>query len=347
MLVVDHDPIHGWNAPEIKPFGPLSLDPTSSCFHYCPCVFEGMKAYLGPNGKPRLFRPQLNMARLLRSAVRSTLPAFDPEAALELIKRLVAQEARWIPNKPYHGLYIRPTIIGTRPSVGVMPTDDYGLFFAVCVPAGPHFVPGTSQPLALLAVEDRVRAWPGGTGAYKMGGNYAPAFESQKDAMRRGYNQNLWLIGENQQICEAGIMNFFAVVRRDDGDVDLITPELDGTILPGITRQSILELADAHTAGRTELPGISPSTKIHTHQRLITLPELRELNTSGKLLEVFACGTAVVVVPIGRIGYKEEDIELPKYIEGYGPVAKGLWERLVAIQEGRFEWEDWSMPCVE
>lgn len=345
MLMVDYDP-SGWNAPEIKPFGPLSLDPTSSCFHYCPCVFEGMKAYLGPDGKPRLFRPELNMARLLRSAVRATLPAFDPAAALELVKRLVAQEARWIPNKPYHGLYIRPTIIGTRPNVGVMPTDDYALFFTVCVPAGPMFKPGSSTPLALLAMEDRVRAWPGGTGAYKLGANYAPAFESQKEAASRGYNQNLWMIGKNQQICEAGIMNFLVVLKREDGSVDLLTPELDGTILPGVTRQSILELAGAHTEGRTELDGILPSTKIHTRETLITLPEVREWNAQGKLLEVFACGTAAVVVPIGRIGINDEDIVFPKYEEGYGPVAKALWQRLVAIQEGRIEWEGWSVPCL-
>ncbi|KAL1658107.1 aminotransferase [Schizophyllum commune] len=345
MLVIEHDPVNGWKDPEIRPYGPLSLDPSSSCFHYCPCVFEGMKAYLGPDGEPRLFRPELNLARLLRSAKRATLPEFDPDALLTLLKRLIAVEARWIPGKPCFSLYIRPTIIGTRPSIGVAPTDDYGMIYIILNPSAPFFLPGVGKPLSFLAVEDRVRAWPGGTGAYKMGGNYAPAFESQKEANARGYDQNLWLIGENRQICEAGLMNFMVVRKREDGDVDLMTPELDGTILPGVTRQSILELADAHTQGRTTLPGLAPTLKIHTHECLITMPEVRQWNADGSLLEVLACGTASIVVPLARVGFEGEDVVFKKYEDGYGPVGKALWQRLVDIQEGRFEWEGWSVPC--
>ncbi|KAG5334683.1 hypothetical protein C0989_003095 [Termitomyces sp. Mn162] len=344
MLVVSYDPVIGWSAPEIKPYGPLSLDPAASCFHYCPNVFEGMKAYLGPDGKPRLFRPKKNMERLLRSAERVALPPFDPDALLVLIKRLVMIDARWIPSKPDHSLYIRPTFIGTRPALGVAASDS-ALLYVILTPTGPYFsTTGKAKGVSLLSVGKTVRSWPGGTGGHKLGLNYAPGFLPQRLAAEQGYEQILWLLGEEQRITEAGSMNFFIVVQRKDGDLDVITPPLDGTILPGITRHSCLELLEAHNS-RAVLPGIPASTKIYTYERTLTMPHVALYFGDGTLLEAFGVGTAVAVAPIGRIGYEGRDLVLPSENVGLGDVGRALLERLIDIQTGRVEFENWSEIC--
>ncbi|RDB27397.1 Branched-chain-amino-acid aminotransferase, mitochondrial [Hypsizygus marmoreus] len=343
MLVMNYEPTAGWSAPEIKPYGPLSLDPACSCFQYCPNVFEGMKAYVGPDGEPRLFRPHKNMERLARSAERVALPPFDTDALLVLIKRLIAIEARWIPAKPGHSLYIRPTIIGTRPALGVAASDS-AMIYVILTPAGLYFK-GDAKGIPILAVGHSVRSWPGGTGGHKLGLNYAPGFLPQKIAAKQGYSQVLWLFGDDSRITEAGAMNFFVVVQRDDGDLDVITPPLDGLILPGLTRASCLELLDAHTQGKTVLPNIPASTRLHTHERILTMHDLIAWSAEGKLLEAFCVGTAVVIAPVGRIGFEGKDIVLPTEDTGLGLVGKGLWERVVDIQGGRYPWEDWSVTC--
>ncbi|KAA1475390.1 branched-chain amino acid aminotransferase II [Dentipellis sp. KUC8613] len=340
MLILSYTPESGWSAPEIKPYGPLSLDPSSSCFQYCPNVFEGMKAYIGPDGKPRLFRPELNMARMEKSAERVALPTFDTDALLVLIKRLVAIDARWIPRSKGCSLYIRPTIIGTRAALGVA-ASNHALLYVIMSPTGPYF--RTPSGISLLGVNEHVRSWPGGTGGYKLGLNYAPCFHPQRLAADKGYQQVLWLIGEN--ITEAGAMNFFAVVKRDDGDLDIVTPPLDGTILPGVTRASVLSLLSAHPA-QTSLPNLSNKTRLHTHERPITMTELAAWSAAGRLLECFVVGTAVVVTPVSRIGWQDRDIALPEYKAVMGPVTAALYERLVDIQEGRVEWQGWSATCV-
>ncbi|KAG6915375.1 hypothetical protein DXG01_011776 [Tephrocybe rancida] len=347
MLVVSYEPETGWSAPEIKPYGPLSLDPAASCFHYCPNVFEGMKAYLGPDGEARLFRPKRNMARLTRSAERVALPPFDEDALLVLIKRLINIDARWIPTKPGHSLYIRPTIIGTRTALGVAASDS-ALLYVILTPTGPYFTTtGKAKGVPLLAVGKSVRSWPGGTGAHKLGLNYAPGFLPQRLAAEQGYDQILWLLGDDQRITEAGSMNFLIVVQRDDGDLDVITPPLDGTILPGLTRLSCLELLDAHTAQKTVLPGIPASQKLHTHERTLTMPEIAGYSEAGTLLEAFGVGTAVAVAPIGRIGYEGRDLVLPSENTGLGDVGRALLERILDIQTGKVEWEDWSETCED
>ncbi|KAH9487398.1 Branched-chain-amino-acid aminotransferase, mitochondrial [Psilocybe cubensis] len=343
MLVVNYDPITGWGIPEIKPYGPLSLDPMSSCFHYCPNVFEGMKAYTGANGEARLFRPDKNMARLARSAERVALPPFDTKAVLELIKKLVEVDARWIPTIPGYSLYIRPTIIGTRAALGVAASDSACLY-VILTPAGPYFR-GTAKGIPLLAVGESVRSWPGGTGGHKLGLNYAPGFLPQRIAAKQGYEQILWLLGDDEKITEVGAMNFFVAVQREDGDVDLITPALDGTILPGITRESTLALADAHTSSKITLPGVPATKKIFTHERPVTMAELAKHVDAGRVLECFGVGTAVLVAPVGRIGWKGRDLVLPVYEGGLGPIGKGLEQTILAIQTGRQEFEGWSVPC--
>ncbi|KDQ51334.1 hypothetical protein JAAARDRAFT_140434 [Jaapia argillacea MUCL 33604] len=372
MMVATYDPINGWSAPEIKPYGPLTLDPASSCFQYCPNVFEGMKAYMGPDGKARLFRPQLNMARMEMSAARVALPLFNSSALLTLIKKLVAIERRWIPTAKGCSLYIRPTIIGTRAALGVA-ASDHATLYILCSPTGPYFrspPPSLSLPtqkpnktVSLLAVSENVRSWPGGTGGFKLGLNYAPGFAVQKVAAEKGYAQVLWLLPEvgeggkvEMKVTEAGAMNFFVVVKRDDGGMDVITPPLDGTILPGLTRASVLSLCRAHTSSPSSspsLPSLPPSLNLHIHERPLTMTQLLSYSSSGTLLEAFGVGTAVIVAPIGKIGYQEEGkvgetvIELPVWESegGLGVVGEALWERIVGIQEGRVEWEGWSVVC--
>ncbi|KAH9856342.1 branched-chain amino acid aminotransferase II [Lenzites betulinus] len=341
MMVVSYDPISGWSTPEIKPYGPLSLDPASSCFQYAPNVFEGMKAYLGPDGQPRLFRPNKNMERMTMSASRVALPSFDTDELMKLIRHLVAIEKRWIPTQKGHSLYIRPTIIGTRPSLGVAASDS-ALLYVICSPTGPYF-PGGTKAISLLAVGESVRAWPGGTGGYKLALNYAPTFKPQQYATKLGYDQCLWLLGD--RITEAGAMNFFVVVRRDDGDLDVYTPPLDGTILPGVTRDSTLALASAHPS-RMVLPGLPASVRLHTSERKLTMADISAWAADGRLLEAFCVGTAVVVAAIGRIGYEGKDIVLPTHEGALGPVGHALYERVTEIQDGKFEWEDWSVLCA-
>jgi len=255
MLYMDFSPESGWSPPEIKPYGPLNLDPACSCFHYCPNAFEGLKvvphshitvknsnapslqAYRGPDGTPRLFRPQLNMERMVRSAERVALPvraavllpipsharpilvnshqAFDADALLTLIRRLVALEERWIPRARGCSLYIRPTLIGTRPSLSVS-ASRHAALYVICSPTGPFIRDASGgRGISLLAMSDQVRAWPGGTGGFKLGLNYAPGIVAKAAAAALGYQQLLWLLGET--VAEAGAMNVFSVFERSDG----------------------------------------------------------------------------------------------------------------------------------
>jgi len=308
-------------------------------FHICGwALIKLFKAYLGPDGKARLFRPELNVARLARSAARVALPSFDEQALLTLIKTLVNVDSRWIPKPHGYSLYIRPTIIGTRASLGVTASDS-AMLFVVLTPTGPYF--RTPAALSLLAVGENVRAWPGGTGGHKLGVNYAPSFLPQQIAAKQGYEQCLWLLGDN--VTEAGAMNFFVILKRDDGDLDIVTPPLDGTILPGLTRASCMALAAAHPS-KTSLPNL-PNIRLHMHERPFTMRDLMQWSAQGKLLEAFGAGTAVIIAPVGRIGFDGKDLVLPQYEGAYGPVSKALWERIVDIQQGKVEWEGWSVPC--
>ncbi|KAF8310904.1 aminotransferase [Cantharellus anzutake] len=331
MLEIDYDPATGWSVPVIKPYASISLDPACSIFHYTPALFEGMKAYLGPSGKPLLFRPGLNMKRMAASTARLALPAFNTAALLILIKKLVVIDKRWIPSLPGYSLYIRPTLIGTRPSLGVAPSS-HAKLFVILSPTGPYF-PSGFKPISLYAEYDAVRSWPGGTGAYKLGINYTPCFQPQAEA--------------NRHITEVGQMNFFIVVKRSDGDLDVITPPLDGTILPGVTRASVIALGSllfsdpALQRYALALKG----KRLRMKEESITMPRLRSLSKSGELVEAFGASTAAIIAPIGRIGYEEADILLPVHEEGLGPVAGTFYRTLIAIQEGKVDWGGWSVSC--
>lgn len=213
------------------------------------------------------------------------------------------------------------------------------MLYIICCPTGPYFG-ADSKSISLYGVYDSIRSWPGGTGAYKLGVNYAPGFEPMRRAAARGYKQVLWLLGDDHKITEAGAMNFFIVVKRADGDLDLITPPLDGTILPGVTRNSVLDLISAHPS-KSPLEGLSTTQKLYTHEQTMTMENLRDFAANGTLLEAFCVGTAAIVAPVDRIGYDDKDILLPAET----PVANALCKRIEAIQEGRFEYGGWSVKC--
>ncbi|XP_063495677.1 branched-chain-amino-acid aminotransferase, cytosolic isoform X7 [Symphalangus syndactylus] len=246
MLTVEWSSEFGWEKPHIKPFQNLSLHPGSSALHYAVELLEGLKAFRGVDNKIRLFRPNLNMDRMHRSAVRATLPVFDKEELLECIQQLVKLDQEWVPYSTSASLYIRPTFIGTEPSLGVKkPTK--ALLFVLLSPVGPYFSSGTFNPVSLWANPKYVRAWKGGTGDCKMGGNYGSSLFAQCEAVDNGCQQVLWLYGEDHQITEVGTMNLFLYWINEDGEEELATPPLDGIILPGVTRQCILDLAHQWT----------------------------------------------------------------------------------------------------
>jgi branched-chain amino acid aminotransferase len=336
MIVATYDPEIGWSAPEVKPHGPITLDPACSCFQYGGNVFEGMKAYLGPDGKARLFRPDMNMRRLERSCARLALPPIDGDVVLELVKHLVNLERRWIPKESGYSLYLRPTVIATRPGLGVI-ASDHAMLYILASPTGPYYE--VLRPISLLAVSENVRAWPGGTGGHKVAGNYSPGFLPQRSAAEKGYEQILWLFGDDRRITEAGAMNFFVVVKRDDGDgVDLITAPLDGTILPGVTRASCLALASDPEFQKES------SLCLHPKEVVYTMNDLAKWSSEGKLLEALVIGTAVIVGPCNRIGYDGKDIIIPG--AGMGPVGAALRKKILDIQEGRTEWKGWGVVCT-
>ncbi|KDN45101.1 branched-chain amino acid aminotransferase II [Tilletiaria anomala UBC 951] len=342
MLSVPWNAQTGWAPPHIHPYGPLHLDPSSVIFHYAPSLFEGMKAYKDVNGGIRLFRPDMNMKRLNVSADRIALPAVDGEQLTTLIKKLVSLDKHWIPADPGHSLYIRPTLIGTQQALGVFPTTE-ALLFVICSPVGPYYRSGF-KPVALEADPSKVRAWPGGTGQYKLGLNYAPGIKMQVEAAKSGYQQNLWLFGEEHWLTEVGTMNMFVVIKNKDGATELITPPLNGMILPGVTRASILELARDHLAGKFPIDGL-PSDLI-VSEREINMAEVVEAEKSGCLLEMFGAGTAAIVSPVERLGYMGRDIRIPTSEEGVGPIAKVMLNTITGIQLGKIE-HPWSVVVDE
>lgn len=221
--------------------------------------------------------------------------------------------------------------------------SDHAILYVICSPTGP-WVRSGQKAISLYAVDEHVRSWPGGTGGFKLALNYAPTLMPQAVAQKLGYDQCLWLLGEDKKVTEVGAMNFFVVVQRENGGWDVITPPLDGTILPGVTRDSTLKLLAAHPS-KSVLPGLSESDKLHPQELQMTMADLRKLAEEGRLLEAFGVGTAAIVTAVARIGFEGKDINLPTHESGMGPVAQALYDRIIDIQMGRFEWEGWSVVC--
>ncbi|XP_058414628.1 branched-chain-amino-acid aminotransferase, cytosolic isoform X5 [Diceros bicornis minor] len=358
MLTVEWSSEFGWEKPHIKPFQNLSVHPGLSAFHYAVELFEGLKAFRGVDNKIRLFRPNLNMDRMYRSAVRATLPVFGREELLECIQQLVKLDQEWVPYSTSASLYIRPTFIGTEvqtdslfwgtsPSLGVKkPTK--ALIFVILSPVGPYFSSGTFSPVSLWANPKYVRAWKGGTGDCKMGGNYGSGLFAQCEAMDNGCQQVLWLYGEDNQITEVGTMNLFLYWINEDGEEELATPPLDGIILPGVTRQSILDLA--HKWGEFKVS-----------ERYLTMDDLTAALEGNRVREMFGSGTACVVCPVSDILYKgereldveanhssleilrmlEETVHIPT-MENGPKLASRILDTLTDIQYGREE-SDWTI----
>ncbi|XP_042596729.1 branched-chain-amino-acid aminotransferase, cytosolic-like isoform X2 [Cyprinus carpio] len=327
MLTIEWTLEEGWQKPHIQPFGNLSIHPGCSSLHYAVQLFEGMKAYRGPDNKVRLFRPLINMKRMLKSAHRACLPRFDGVELLECIRKLVKVDQDWVPHSDSASLYIRPTLLGTEPTLGVKKPSK-ALLFVILSPVGPYFSTG-AKPVSLWADSKYIRAWRGGTGDCKMGGNYGASIYAQYEAVDYGCQQVLWLYGDDQQITEVGTMNLFLYWINEKEEEELATPPLDGIILPGVTRQSILEL--------TRKWG-----EFKVSERYLTMADLRQALEENRVKEMFGSGTACVVSPVGRILYQGENLHIP--CEGsFPPLASRLLKELTDIQYGRTP-SDWS--CI-
>lgn len=298
-----------------------------------------MKAYRDAQGGIRLFRPDKNMARMNRSAARIALPTFEPEVMIRLISQLVKLDERFIPNQKGYSLYIRPTMIGTQRTLGVGPPGS-ALLYVIASPVGPYYPTGF-KAISLEATTYAVRAWPGGVGNSKIGANYAPCIVPQMQAAARGMHQNLWLFedldpqtGEKvDYLTEVGTMNLFVALQHKDGSKELVTAPLDGTILEGVTRDSVLSLARERLA----------SQGWQINERKCTMQEVAAAAAEGRLLEVFGAGTAAVVSPVRAISWREEMIDcgLPAGEEA-GPIAKQMKEWMERIQYGDEE-HPWSV----
>ncbi|KDQ63857.1 hypothetical protein JAAARDRAFT_29904 [Jaapia argillacea MUCL 33604] len=342
MLTIPWSAASGWGAPEIGPYGHLTIAPSATVLHYAQTVFEGMKAYRDERGKVTLFRPDMNMKRMNNSARRVALPGFDGDQLLECIKELIRVDKHWIPSQPGYSLYVRPTLIGTEAAIGIHPPQD-ALLFVICSPVGPYY-PRGFKPVGLFGTTEYIRAAPGGTGAFKLGANYAPGVVAQKDAAHLGYEQNLWLHGPDHHLTEVGTMNLFVVFKRDNGALELVTPPLDGMILPGVTRDSVLELAKGHASKKYEVPGLTDSLVVS--ERPVTMKEIKDASEAGTLVEFFGTGTAAVISPVDRIGYMGSDVHIPTGPDGMGPVSKPIWKELVGRQTGTIP-SDWSVVVCE
>ncbi|KAK4190794.1 aminotransferase [Podospora australis] len=334
MLTIEWTSTHGWSSPQIVPYQNLSLDPATCVFHYAFECFEGMKAYKDSKGQIRLFRPDKNMERFNKSAARIALPTFNPSAMIELIAKFAKLESRFIPEEKGYSLYLRPTMIGTQKTLGVGPPGS-ALLYVIASPVGPYYPTGF-KAVSLEATDYAVRAWPGGVGDKKLGANYAPCIVPQIKAMSRGFQQNLWLFGEEEYVTEVGTMNFFvAIVNRETGQKELLTAPLDGTILEGVTRDSVLSLARE----RLEPEG----WKIL--ERKYTMKEVAEASEEGRLIEAFGAGTAAIVSPVRAISWKGKLVNCGlKETEESGEITMKMKNWMEARQYGDEEHE-WSYVC--
>ena len=311
----------GWANARIDPYHPITLDPAAAVFHYGQEIFEGLKAYRRPDGGINLFRPEENVRRFNKSAERMMMPAVDEQLHLEALSTLVSLDGIWVPHQVGTSLYIRPTMIATSAKLGLGASSNY-LHFIITGPAGPYFK-GGFEPVSVYIAEKLRRAVEGGVGEAKTGGNYAASLYASEKAAERGFTQVLWLDAiEGRYVEEVGAMNICFVY----GGKHIVTPALSGSILPGVTRDSLLKLA----------PELGYTTK---EERLDIFEVLADIE-SGKITEVFGCGTAAVISPVGILSLKGKDHVINQ--NRPGPVSKQLYDELTGIQYGtlddRFGW---------
>ncbi len=315
MFVMDYSKQEGWHDARIIPYGNLSISPACTALHYGTEIFEGLKAYRTPDGGVQLFRPIENARRMNRSAERLCMPEIPEDDIVEAITTLVNLDRAWVPNDPGTSLYIRPFMFGNDETLGVHAVD-HATFVIILSPVGSYYKEGLN-PVKIMIEDEDVRAVRGGTGEAKCGGNYAASNRAGDRAEKKGYSQVLWLDGvERKYIEEVGAMN---VMFKISGKV--VTPALSGSILPGITRKSIIEMLKKEG--------------IPVEERRLSVAELAQAMKDGTLEEAWGCGTAAVVSPIGELSYKGE-----VYIvnEGkIGELTQHLYDTLTSIQWGKAE----------
>lgn len=313
MFLMEYSVGQGWHDARIVPFGNLSLHPAATVFHYGAEIFEGLKAYRTADGRVQLFRPTENIARLNNSAERLCMPQLNPDDALQALETFVSLEKDWVPHSEGTSLYLRPFMFGNDESLGVHTVKE-AVFVIIASPVGSYYAEGIN-PVRIMIESEDVRAVRGGTGYAKCGGNYAASYRAGHKAEQIGFSQVLWLDGvERKYIEEVGAMN---VMFKIDGVV--VTPKLTGSILPGITRKSCIQVLKDHG--------------IPVEERLFSVEELAEAVQSGRLEEAWGCGTAAVVSPIGELRYKEQDYVINT--GKIGPVTQMLYDTLTGIQWGR------------
>lgn len=316
MFTQRYSPDKGWHDARIEPYAPLSLEPATAVLHYAQEIFEGTKAYRRPDGNINLFRPWENMKRFNNSARRMAMSPVDEEDHLSAIIKLIELEQEWVPTYPGASLYIRPTMIATDAALGVHASKTY-LHFVILGPVGPYFKEGFS-PVPVYISDTYRRAVRGGVGAAKTGGNYAASLHVGKEAKAKGYSQVLWLDAiEGRYVEEVGAMNICFVYEGEK----VVTPALSGSILPGITRKSVLELGQ--------------DLGYEMYEATIDVNDMLADIQSGKITEVFGCGTAAVIAPVGKFGFKKEEYIVNNMEPG--PVAKHFYDQLTGIQYGRIE----------
>ena len=304
----------GWYDARVEPYGPLSLDPATAVLHYAQEIFEGLKAYHSDDGGVVLFRPEANAARFVTSARRMAMAPLPEQVFIDSLHRLIETDRGWVPTADEASLYLRPFMYASEVFLGVKPASEY-LYLLIASPVGSYFAGGI-KPVTVWVSDDFTRAGPGGTGAAKCGGNYAASLVAQAEASAHGCDQVVFLDAVHRRyVDELGGMNVFFVYQ----DGSMVTPELTGTILPGITRDSVITLA--RHQGRT------------VTERPVTFDQWRADAASGRLREVFACGTAAVLTPIGTVRWSGGEFQVAD--GGPGEVTMSLRQQLVDIQRGR------------
>ena len=313
MFMMNYETGKGWFDPRIVPYQKLELEPSAMVFHYAQEMFEGLKAYRADDGRALLFRPDMNAKRANETNKRLCIPQIPEEDFVQAIKELVKVDEAWIPTKEGTSLYVRPFIIATDEFLGVRPSDTY-LFIIILSPVGAYYPEGLN-PVKIWIEDDYVRAVRGGIGFAKTGGNYAASLAAQVKAHDEGYSQVLWLDGvERKYIEEVGAMNIFFKINGK-----VVTPMLNGSILPGITRNSTIELLK--------------QWGIPVEERKISVDELLEAATNGSLEEVFGTGTAAVISPVGHLRFEDNVIQVQD--GGIGPISQKLYATIVCTQLGR------------
>lgn len=313
MFLMDYTKGKGWHDPRIVPYAPLSIDPATMVLHYGQSIFEGLKAYKADDGRILLFRPQKNMERINLSNDRLCIPEVDEQFGVEAIKALVNLDKDWIPNAEGTSLYIRPFIFATDPYLGVRPSNTY-LFIVILSPSGAYY-PGGIEPIKIYVEDKYVRAVKGGTGFAKASANYAISLKGQDEAKKKGYIQVLWLDGvEKKYVEEVGSMNVFFKVKGE-----VITPALEGSILPGITRDSVIQLLK--------------SWGIKVTERKVSIQELYAAYDAGEFEEAFGTGTAAVISPIGELNWEGKQITINN--GKIGETSQKLYDTITGIQSGR------------